>query len=363
MRTRPPSVENPRRPCMRRYRVLLPVTGVCSLLLGMLLLGVSASLSAQEGSALRFDDRPAIRDFEHPDWFKSSFLDLREDLSDAVAQGKRGIMVYFGQENCAYCEALIKVNFGQEDISEYTQRHFDVIDLDIWGSRELTDLDGDVYGEREFAILQETNFTPSILVYDQHGKLALRLRGYYPPYKFRAALEYVADGHYQKESFRDYLARADPPPKFDVGDLNEQDFFLPPPHMLDRSRIRAQRPLVVFFEQRDCHACDVLHSDPVSDEEVRLLLQEFDVVQVDMWSTEPILTPGGQKLSIADWSRELDIFYAPTLVFFDESGGEVMRIASVVQVYRLGRVLEYVANRGYESGLTYQQWHGRLRQQ
>jgi hypothetical protein len=28
-----------------------------------------------------------------------------------------------------------------------------------------------------------------------------------PPYQFRAALEYVADAHYRRESFRDYLAR------------------------------------------------------------------------------------------------------------------------------------------------------------
>jgi thioredoxin-related protein len=318
--------------------------------------------SAGDDPSFSFDDRPAVRDFEHPSWFKSSFLDLREDIAEVIEQGKRGIMVYFGQENCAYCEALIKVNFGQEDISKYTQHHFDVIELDIWGSREVTDLEGKQYTERDFAIFHDTNFTPSILFYDLDGKLVLRLRGYYPPYRFRAALEYVADGHYKNESFRDYLARADPPPKFDVGELNEQEFFLPPPHMLDRSRIRAQRPLVVFFEQRDCHACDVLHSDPVSDEEVRLLLHDFDAVQVDMWSDDPVITPRGHKLSIVDWSRELEIVYAPTLVFFDEAGREVMRIGSVVQVYRLGRVLQYVANRGYESGLTYQQWHGRLRQ-
>jgi thioredoxin-related protein len=90
-------------------------------------------------------------------------------------------------------------------------------------------------------------------------------------------------------------------------------------------------------------------------------LRGFDVVQLDMWSKHLIFTPDGRKMSVMDWARDLDVFYAPTLVFFDESGNEVMRIASVVQVYRLGRVLDYVAQRGYETGLTYQQWHGRRR--
>ena len=35
-----------------------------------------------------------------------------------------------------------------------------------------------------------TNFTPSLVFYDADGNIALRLRGYYPPYQFRAALEY-----------------------------------------------------------------------------------------------------------------------------------------------------------------------------
>lgn len=320
---------------------------------------LAGGATAAETDPISFDDRPKERYIEHPPWFKASFLDLREDLADAVQVGKRGLILYIGQENCPYCEALIKNNFGAADIAEYTQRHFDVIELDLWGSRELTDFDGDQHSEHDFANLHSTNFTPSLMFYDQDAKLVLRLRGYYPPYKFRAALEYVADAHYEKESFRDYLARADPPPKFEMGDLNDQEFFLRPPHMLDRSRVPAQRPLMVFFEQRDCHACDVLHTQPISDPQVRVQLREFDVIQVDMWSKDPVITPDGRKLTVVDWSKELGLFFAPTLVFFDEGGREVMRIASVVHVYRLGRILEYVANRGYRTGLTYQQWHGK----
>ena len=92
---------------------------------------------------------------------------------------------------------------------------------------------------------------------------------------------------------------------------------------------------------------------------MRAQLRQFDVIQVDMWSTDPIFIPNGRKLPVIDWSKELGLFFAPTLVFFDEGGREVMRIASVVHVYRLGRILEYVANRGYRTGLTYQQWHGK----
>ncbi len=303
------------------------------------------------------DDTPRVRDIHYPKWFKLSFLDLSEDLREAEKAGKLGVIVYFGQKHCAYCEALMEVNFGrEEDIVEYTRRHFDVVPIDIWGSREVVDLRRRESTEREYSEREKTNFTPSMVFYVVDGEEALRLRGYYPPYKFRAALEYVVDGYYQKESFRDYLARADPPPKFEIGDLNTQDFFENPPFALDRSRFPAQKPLVVFFEQHDCHACDILHTDPLSDERTREFLKGFDVVQLDMWSDTPVLTPDGQRLTARQWAKQLGLFYAPALVFFDVRGNEVIRIESVVRLYRLRGVLEYVLSEGYLEAPTFQRW-------
>lgn len=303
------------------------------------------------------DDAPRVRDIEYPEWFKISFLDLREDLDDALAAGKWGIVVYFGQQHCAYCEALMEVNFGTEqDIVEYTRRHFDVIAIDIWGSREVTDMDGQTLLESEYAEREQTNFTPSLVFYDQQGEQALRLRGYYPPYTFRAALEYVVDGYYRTESLRDYLARADPPPKFDLGDLNEEDFFEPPPYALDRSRIPAQKPLAVFFEQADCHACDILHTHPLSDTVTRELLKGYNVVQLDMWSDTPVLRPDGRRSNAQQWARALGLFYAPVIVIFDERGRELIRVDSVVRLCRLQGVLEYVLSKGYKRFPTFQRW-------
>lgn len=301
------------------------------------------------------DDAPKPRDIIYPDWFKHSFLNLTEDLQEAIASGKKGIVLYFGQKNCAYCEALMERNFGKTDIAEYTRRHFDVIPLDIWGSREVIDLQGNSLTEHDLAIREQTNFTPSLLFFDKDGKLALKMRGYYPPYKFRAALEFVVDGHYQNERYRDYLLRADPPAKFEIADLNERAFFQDPPYALDRSHFPAQNPLVVFFEQRECHACDVLHSEPLEDPDVLLRLTEFDSVQLDMWADTPVLTPDGKRSTAREWAHQLGLFYAPTLVFFDESGQEVFRVDSVVRLHRLRHVLDYVLSRAYQDS-DYQTW-------
>lgn len=339
---------------VRRYLLI----AACALPLAALLPPARADFD----ESLSFDDKPATREIEHPPWFKMSFLDLRADLREAATAGKKGIVAYFGQDNCAYCKQLMEQGFGTPDIALLAQRQFDVIALDIWGDQELTDPEGRVYTEREYALSHQANFTPTLLFYDAAGKLALKLRGYYPPYRLRAALEYVAAGHYRKESFSEYLARADPPPKFEVGDLNHRDFFPKPPHQLDRSRVPAQRPLVVFFERRDCHACDVLHTDPLSEPSLLKKIAAFDAVQLDMYADTPLVTPLGQRTTASEWARRLGIFFAPTLIFFDERGREIFRVDSLVQEYRLGRVLDYVLEKGYASGLGYQQWHGRRRE-
>jgi thioredoxin-related protein len=329
---------------------------------GLSLFAPLAAADTDFEETLSFDDKPAAREIAHPNWFKLSFLDLRTDLREAAAAGKKGIVVYFGQENCAYCKHLMEQGFGTPDIALLAQRHFDVIALDIWSEQEVTGPDGRTRTERGYALEHQANFTPTLLFYDTAGNLALKLRGYYPPYRLRAAFEYVAAGHYRRESLSEYLARADPPPKFEVGDLNHRDFFPKPPHQLDRSRVPSQRPLVVFFERPECHACDVLHSEPLSEPSLLKKIAAFDAVQLDMYADTPVVTPLGQRTTAREWARRLGIFFAPTLVFFDERGREIFRVDSLVQEYRLGRVLDYVLEKGYASDLGYQQWHGRRRE-
>ena len=328
------------------------------LMLLMLWLGpLLGAESAETDDALsEFDDFPLEQPLEYPDWFKRSFLDLPADLQEALDNGKKGIIVYFGQQRCAYCKMLLEVDFGLADITTYTRRNFDIIPIDIWGVDELTDMQGKVLTEREFALREKTNFTPSLIFYDAQGKEAHRLRGYYPPYTFRAALEYVADGHYQRESFADYLARGEHGTAFEPGDLNEEDFFIPPPHNLDRSHFPSKRPLVVFFEQGNCHACDVLHGQPLREPAINRLIRKFDNVQLDIRADTPVITPTGERTTAKRWAKELGIFYTPSLLFFDEQGKEIIRVDSVVRFYRLRNVINYINNKGYLYEPDYQRW-------
>lgn len=305
---------------------------------------------------LAFDDKPMIRDVEYPDWFKLSFLDLPEDLDEAQSKNKRGLMVYFGQRHCAYCRALMEVNFSDPGIVRYTRKYFDVIPIDIWSDREVVDIESNVLSEKAFAEREQTNFTPSIIFYDLDGEEALRLRGYYPPYQFRAALEYVADGHYLRSTFKEYLERGDMTLAFSKEEMIEEPFFQTEPYLLDRSRFRAQRPLAVLFEKGNCYACEVLHNEFLQDSRILGQLRQFDTVQIDIRGDTPILTPDGQRLRARDWATKLNIFYSPTIVFFDQAGKEIFRIDSMVRFNRLSSVLQFISSGGYKLNPYFQRW-------
>lgn len=321
-----------------------------------LAVGATSQSGNKAPDSINFDDQPLEEPLTHPDWFKLSFLELKEDLHEAAAAKKQGLIIYFGQKHCAYCKALLETNFGMLDILAYTQKHFDVVGIDIHGDRMVTGLDGEERSERNFSLHNETNFTPTLIFYNLEGQEALRLSGYYPPYQFRAALEYVADEHYQKENFRDYLARADVSLIFEAGGLSQEDFFLSPPYALDRTHWPAERPLIVFFEQGDCHACDILHTGPLQQEGILKRIDRFETIQLRVSGNENVITPAGERTSAKQWAEQLGIFYTPTLLFFDERGKEIIRVDSVVQFYRLRNVLDYVLSGGYKQYPNFQQW-------
>jgi thioredoxin-related protein len=333
------------------------VYGLASLVLSSAL-AVAGSQQTQESSAsYSFDDRATGYDGRLPDWFKQSFFELDEDLDDALRNGKSGLIVYFGQAHCAYCKAIMDDTFAKPDLVEYLVRNFDIVGLSIHDIRELTAPDGELLTVRDYSIREDAQFTPTLAFFGTDRQKALTLKGFYPAYEMRAALEYVADEHYQTMSFRDYLAQANPPLLFEDEAMISDPLFMQPPLALDRSAFPASQPLAVIFEQPNCHACDVLHSEPLQDAVVRDRLAGFDVAQLNVLDDEtPVLTPDGRRLTPRQWSDELELFYTPTLIFFDARGQEIFRIDSVIQFFRLAGVLRYVAEKAYQENPVFQHW-------
>jgi thioredoxin-related protein len=279
---------------------------------------------------------------EKPEWFANSFLDIREDIAEAQAAGKR-VLLYFYQDGCPYCKKLLDTNLALADTERRMRENFMVIAINMWGDREVTDLNGAGTTEKEFAKALRVMFTPTLLFLDEQGDVVLRLNGYYPPHLFNTALDYGAQQTGGDPTFRDYVAQHSPVAA--SGKLHSDPLLLPAD--ADLARRDSGKPLLVLFEQQDCAPCDELHNDFLQRPESRAQLARFDVVLLDMWSNDPVRRPDGKTGSSADWARELDVKYAPSLVFFTADNREVFRAEALLKSFHTQSVMDYVASQAY----------------
>jgi len=281
-------------------------------------------------SALAVDPpQPSPYAIDIPRWFTESFLDLREDIRDAARGGKR-VMLYFGQDGCPYCKALMKADFGDPAIAAQTQRHFVAIALNIWGDREVTWVDGRKMPEKNLASILGVQFTPTLLFLDERGGVALRLNGYLPPQKFRVALDYASGRLEKRETFTRYVERR---ASASTAGIVREPFLVE----------RPGKPRLLLFERGGCTECEEMHREAFARREIRDALANFSIVQVD-----------AAKDSAAATAHR--IVYAPTLVFLDTEGKEVFRVEGYVRPFHVAGALDYVATGAYRREASFQRY-------
>lgn len=148
-------------------------------------------------------------------WFLNSFLDLKEDLADATKAGKRFAIIW-EQKGCPYCRDVHTVNLADDAVRNYIKANFVVLQLNLWGDREVTDFDGQVLPEKELARKYRIMFTPTVqffpeTVAEMAGKKGMdievvRMPGYFKNFHFLAMFEYVKDKRYAKgQDFQRYI--------------------------------------------------------------------------------------------------------------------------------------------------------------
>ena len=100
----------------------------------------------------------------HQTWFNQSFLDFREDFEEAKSEGKR-FAVIFEQRGCIYCIKMHKEVLARKYINDYVRENFRIVQIDLWGDREVTDFDGTVLTEKKLVRRWGVVFTPWIVFF------------------------------------------------------------------------------------------------------------------------------------------------------------------------------------------------------
>jgi len=147
-------------------------------------------------------------------WFLQSFLDLADDLDAAGKEGKRFVIMW-ELKGCPYCKETHFVNFAQPRIADYVRTNFEVLQLNIIGSRKVTDFDGTELSEKNLAAKYGVRFTPTFQFFGEKSatlktlpptkREVARSPGYMLPDDFLAMFRYVREKAYENKSLRDYL--------------------------------------------------------------------------------------------------------------------------------------------------------------
>jgi thioredoxin-related protein len=174
----------------------------------------SAALAALPCTPLRA--APVLTDdglYREP-WFVDTFLELADDVEDATKNNKR-LAVMWELRGCPYCRETHFVNFARPDIAAYVKEHFEIVQLNILGDREVTDFDGQKLSEKKMAQKYLLRGTPTFQFFPEHSaglaakapraREVLRTQGYLLPDDFKKSFRFVAERAYERMSFRDYL--------------------------------------------------------------------------------------------------------------------------------------------------------------
>lgn len=147
-------------------------------LIWALSIGVSAETAPEPASLSKEEIKPTP--FVLPTWFKPSFLDLPAEIKEAAANNK-SLLVFAHQENCPFTAKFIETSFKDDNIKEFILKHFDIIELDVNGEREVVATNAQKLKEKEFARKIKIFSTPTLLFFNKEGVIVKRYSGYYPP--------------------------------------------------------------------------------------------------------------------------------------------------------------------------------------
>ncbi|PLY05509.1 MAG: thioredoxin [Arcobacter sp.] len=286
---------------------------------------------------------------EMPGWFKESFLDLAEDVEEAKDSNKH-VILFMSLDFCPYCTKMLNDNFVLSAKNQkYIQNNFDVIGINIKGSRELVINEDTTMTEKEYANFLKVKYTPTIIFLNKKNEVVVRLNGYRSEETFKLVLDFVKNEEYKNMSLSQYLDKV----------KNKTLYTLKTNKMFkdikDLSKVKG--PLAVIFEDGSCTQCDYLHNVTLKNKDVQKELSKVTVVRLDAMSKEKITSPDGTRTTPYEWTKQIKLDYRPGVLLFDE-GKEKARIDALLYSFHFKEMIRYISGKYYKEYSTYLDYLG-----
>ena len=270
-----------------------------------------------------------------PDWFKSSFLNFKDEVDEAREAG-RHILVFMDLNDCPYCARTLEENFRQGDNMEFIRKHFEVIAVNVRGAGEVAWIDQATYTEQELASKLKVVGTPTMVFIDPDGNKVLQLNGYRAPPTLRLALEYVQDKAYRNQTLSAYVEKKRQALVYILRDH--------PRFEKATDLANYQKPLAVIFEDRNCADCDSFHGKVLNHPAVLSELKPFKVVRLDAYARHRLsISPASAPRR--EWAASLGMNHRPVWCY--STSKEASRVEGRFTT-SISRMLRFVSGQYYK---------------
>ncbi len=302
-----------------------------------LMLGFLTSLSYGAGKVT------GASEHEAPSWFKQSFLDISEDVDEATAKNKH-LMLFIDLDGCPYCTKMLKESFETKNqTSNFIKKHFDVINLNVKGSREIT-WKGKSMTEKEFAVNLRIQYSPTILFLDKDKNVVLKLNGYRTAENFKTILEYIDGKHYKTKTLSEYLELVK------NKSLKSETINKTTKKMEDLSKISS--PLAIIFDEKQSTSSKEFHKTTLKNKDVVKELSKFTVVRFDANSNEEFIGVDGVKTTPRAFVKSINLDYRPGILLYNEKK-LVSTVDALLYSFHFKELLRYVSQKEYKYFDTY----------
>lgn len=148
-------------------------------------------------------------------WMRDTFKDLREDLAEANAEGKR-FAIIFEQRGCIYCKQMHEEVFPDPELAAYIADNYVIIQMNMFGDVDVTDFDGETLPEKEMARKWGLMFTPTLMFFPRDvpedvtapQAAVAQMPGAFGIFTTLALFRWVIEEGYETdEPFQRYVAR------------------------------------------------------------------------------------------------------------------------------------------------------------
>ena len=129
-------------------------------------LGLFAAALAFAGNMALAETTMGDDGLHKADWQHDTFKDLREDLAEATAEGKR-FAIMIEQRGCIYCTQMHEEVYVIPEIGQMLTDDFFVVRVNMYGSTEMVDFDGTALLEGDMVRRWRVMFTPTIFFFPE----------------------------------------------------------------------------------------------------------------------------------------------------------------------------------------------------